>query len=298
MPASISCPSAGTGYESEPVDGSSRMSSTGTTTWRSSCFAVPASTSSIGAAAGDEAADLLQRALGRGERDALHGLVGEPVEPLDGEHQVGAALRRRDGVHLVEDQRADRAQHLAGLRGEDQEQRLGRGDQDVGRLAVHRGALALRRVAGADGDGELRLQAGERAAQVALDVVVQRLQRGDVEQADALARLGVEAVDPVEERGERLAGAGRRLDQRVPAGGDGRPAERLGRRRRSERAVEPGPRLRAEDGERIHAASVTTCEGLAEAVSERDTAGVRPRTWPERTGADGRARRSRGRTAE
>ena len=68
-------------------------------------------------------------------------------------------------------------------------------------------------------------------AQVALDVVVQRLQRRDVEQAQALARALVQAVDPVEEGGERLARAGRRLDQRVLAARDRGPALLLGGRR-------------------------------------------------------------------
>ena len=55
----------------------------------------------------DEPADLLHRPLRRGEADALDGLLGEPVEPLDREREVGAALRAGDGVHLVEDQRLD-----------------------------------------------------------------------------------------------------------------------------------------------------------------------------------------------
>ena len=55
----------------------------------------------------DEAADLLERALRRGQPDALDGLADEPVEPLDREREVGAALRACNGMHLVEDQRAD-----------------------------------------------------------------------------------------------------------------------------------------------------------------------------------------------
>ncbi len=223
------------------------------------------------AVAGDEAADLVQRALRGGERDPLHRVAGQAVEPLDGEHQVRAALGRGDGVHLVEDQRADRAQHLARLRGEDEVERLGGRDQDVGRVPLHRGALALRRVAGADADPEVGLQARERPAQVALDVVVERLQRRDVEQPHACrGGLGAEAVDPVEEGGEGLARARRRLDQRVAAGGDRRPAQRLRGRRPGECAAEPGPRLRAEDRERIHPASLAPGTG------------VRPRavSWP------------------
>src|SRR3954462_14713570 len=57
----------------------------------------------------------------------------------------------------------------------EQEERLGSRDQDVRRLAQHRSALLLGRVAGADAHAQLRPQAGERPAEVALDVVVERL---------------------------------------------------------------------------------------------------------------------------
>ncbi len=176
----------------------------------------------------------------------------ELVEPLDGEREMGAALRPGDGVHLVEDQRLDRPQHLARLRREDEEERLGRRDEDVRRLARHLLALLLRRVARAHGNAQLRAQPGQRSAEVALDVVVQRFERRHVEQAQAFPGLRVEPVDAVEERRERLPRAGRRLDEDVPALGDGRPAERLGRRRLGERALEPGPSLVSEEVERAH----------------------------------------------
>ena len=87
-----------------------------------------------------------------------------------------------------------------------------------GALAQHRRALLLRRVARAHRDAQRRLQPRERPAQVALDVVVQRLQRRDVEHAQAAVRgVGCQPVDRIEERRERLARAGRRLDQRVRA---------------------------------------------------------------------------------
>src|SRR5438034_1145713 len=93
-------------------------------------------------------------------------------------------------------------------------------------------------------DPELGLKPCERAAQVALDVVVQRFERRDVDQSQSLARLGVELVDPVEEGRERLAGAGRGLNQRVPAARDRRPAEGLGRGGGAERFLEPGAGFR------------------------------------------------------
>ena len=108
------------------------------------------------ARADEEAADLLERVLRRAQPDALHRPLGQRLEPLERQRQVRAALGRRDGVDLVDDHPLDPAQHLARLRGEDQVQRLGRRDEDVGRLARHRRALGLRRVAGADRDRDRR----------------------------------------------------------------------------------------------------------------------------------------------
>jgi hypothetical protein len=116
------------------------------------------------APAGDKPADLLERALRRREPDPLEGLAGQALQPLDGDREVGPALRPRDGVHLVEDQRLDAGQRLSGARGEQQEQGLGRGDQQVGRLPQHRGALLLRRVPRAHRDLDVGLEPGERAA--------------------------------------------------------------------------------------------------------------------------------------
>ena len=86
-------------------------------------------------------------------------------------------------MHLVEDQRAHGPKQLARLRCEEQIERFRSRDQDVRRVAQHRLAFLLRRVARPHPDGERRLDAGQRPAQVALDVVVQGLQGRDVEQA-------------------------------------------------------------------------------------------------------------------
>ena len=53
----------------------------------------------------DEAADLLERPLRRGQPDALDGLADEPVEPLDREREVRAPFGACNRMHLVEDQR-------------------------------------------------------------------------------------------------------------------------------------------------------------------------------------------------
>ena len=56
-------------------------------------------------------------------------------------------------MNLVDDDRVHRAQRLARVRRQQQIERLRRRDQNVGRLPLKAGALGLRRVAGADGDG-------------------------------------------------------------------------------------------------------------------------------------------------
>ena len=90
-------------------------------------------------AAGDEAADLRHRSLRRRQRDALERALDETLEPLERQRQMSSALRSRDRVHLVEDDRLDAAQRLARLRGQEQKERLRRGDEDV------RGVRSIRR---------------------------------------------------------------------------------------------------------------------------------------------------------
>ena len=133
-PTSISTPSLTTGWESSFEVPSSRMSSTGTTTSRSSSLRVPASTSWIGrppetkrpiSSSGRCVAERPMRWTGRSSSASSRSTR---------EREVGAALRAGDRVHLVEDQRLDAAQRLARLRGQHQVERLGRRDQDVGRL--------------------------------------------------------------------------------------------------------------------------------------------------------------------
>ena len=136
-----------------------------------------------------EAADLLERVLRRRQADPLRlAAVGlQRAEALEREREMRAALRRRDGVDLVDDHRLDAGQDLARAARQHQVQRLGRRDQDVGRLAPHRRAVALRRVAGAHADREVGADPAQRRAQVAVDVVGERLQRRDVDEARARA---------------------------------------------------------------------------------------------------------------
>ena len=199
----------------------------------------------------DEAPDLLHGSLRRRQADALQRPVDEALQPLERQREMGAALRARHGMDLVDDDGLDAPQRLARLRGEQEEQRLGSRDQDVRRRLLHAPPLVGGRVARSHADRELRAEPRERAPEVALDVVVQSLERGDVQEPQAVPRGSVQPVDADEERSERLAGARRRLDEDVPAAGDRRPPELLRRRRRGERAQEPLPGRRREDVERI-----------------------------------------------
>ena len=126
------------------------------------------------AVAAQEAGDLVERPLGRREPDPLRVAAGQVGQPLQRERQMRAALPAGQRVDLVDDDRLDAGQHLARRRGQDQVERLGRRDQDVGRPAPHRRPLALRRVAASHRhlDRARGLDAVKRRAQVPLDVVV------------------------------------------------------------------------------------------------------------------------------
>ena len=206
-----------------------------------------------------EAADLFQRVLRRAQPHPLDVTPRDLDETLERDRQVRAALGLRDGVDLVQDHGLRALEHRPRLAREHQVQRLWRRDQDVRRVLDHVAPLLLRRVTGPDRDVQLGADPAQRRAQVLLDVVGERLQRRDVDEPRLLVRRPRdELVEPVEERGQRLARAGRRRDQDVLAGGDRRPGLglRLGRRR--ERSTEPLAYLWGEVSERIrHAVHVT-----------------------------------------
>jgi hypothetical protein len=212
----------------------------------------------------------LDRSLGGREPDAHGAPIAEPIEALEAEHQMRSALVARDGVDLVDDHRLDRAQDLAALLGGDhQEERLGRGDQDLGRLAQHRGACGGGGVTAAHpgaqlGNGVTQL-AGPRGdlaqwlLEVLLDVGGERLEGRDVEHLDArlvrlrclvsaLARPGEERQRLRDDR-RRACALGRGAVEAIDADQEGR--ERLARAggRRDQRVLagrdqRPAGRLR------------------------------------------------------
>jgi hypothetical protein len=139
---------------------------------------------------------LVQRADRGGQPDALDRLAGQLLQSFQAQRQVHAALRAGQGVDLVDDHRLHRAEHLPRVgAGEQDVERFGRGDQDVRRLAQHGLAVARGRVAGTHRHADIgqflaqltrRLaHPRQRHAQVAFDVVVEGLERGNIDEGGA-----------------------------------------------------------------------------------------------------------------
>ena len=85
------------------------------------------------------------------------GVADQRLEPLERQRQVRAALVGGHGVDLVDDHRAHVAQRAPPrIRGQQDVQRLGRGHQDVRRVAHRLAPLARRGVAGAHGRADRR----------------------------------------------------------------------------------------------------------------------------------------------
>ena len=207
-----------------------------------------------GTAAREVAGHLVDGLDGGREADALGRTLEHRVEPLEAQGQVGAALGARDRVHLVEDHGLDAGEGLAGSRRQHEEQRLGGGDEDVAGRAGEGPALVGGGVAGADRHRDVGLgqakpgcgvaDADQGRAEVALDVDGQGLHGRDVEHPAALEPLlgdglAGQPVEGPEERGQRLAGAGRGHDEGVVSRADGLPGAGLRLRGLAEGTPEP-----------------------------------------------------------
>ena len=139
-----------------------------------------------------DALDALDRARGSGEgstepprccsAESSPRLPDQVIESLQRQRQVGPPLGLGDRVDLVDDHRLGRGEDLADAGGEHQVERLGGGDEDVGRGFFHRPPFGLARVAGPQPDRDVGADPRQRRPQVALDVVGERLQRRDVDE--------------------------------------------------------------------------------------------------------------------
>ncbi len=213
----------------------------------------------------EEAGDLLEWSHRGRQADPLGGPGQQRVEAFERQGEVGAPLGARDRVHLVDDDGLHTAEHLARLRGEHEEQRLRRGDHDVGRRRGQPSTVGGRRVTRAQADPDLGHRdakpvggvpdAGERGAQVALHIDRERLQRRDVEDPAALLlcrnRCSRQPVERPQERRQGLARTRRRDDERVLSTADRVPRADLGGSRLGERRLEPRARRFAERSEGI-----------------------------------------------
>ena len=244
------------------------MSSTGTVTSRTRSDSLSGATMRTGARPPRKRATSSCGRTVALRPDPAGRLLEQPVEALEREGEVGAALGAGDRVDLVDDDGVDVAQRLARRRREHQEQRLRRGDEDVGRMGDQPAALLLGGVARADPDRDLveRLAAAgpglgdadERGAEVALDVDRERLERRHVQHPGAqLAsvrdrRLRVQQpVDARQERGQRLARAGGCHHEHVVALVESLPGADLRRRGRGEGLREPLARRGCEAIQRV-----------------------------------------------
>ena len=194
------------------------------------------------------------------------GRCGQRFQALQRKRQMHAALVVGDGVNFVDDHGFDIAQDGAALlRRQQNVERLGRGDQNVRRTLQHQAPVFHQRVAGAHGGADLRHQQAaiarhlqnfaERDFEIFLDVVAERLERGDVEDFGAVAqfageRLADQPVDAGQESGQRFARSGRSRDQRGVPGEDVGPALLLRFGRRGEARGEPLLHQRMRPGER------------------------------------------------
>ena len=132
-------------------------------------------------------------------------------------------------------------------------------------MALHRAARLGGGVAGADGGSDVRrhspggldlvADAHQRRAQVAVDVVGQRLQRRDIKDAAAFRvsrhRFGGKSVEAPQESGQGLAAPGGSRHENVAARGDLTPAALLDLCGLGEGGAKPVPRGRTEQIENI-----------------------------------------------
>ncbi len=115
---------------------------------------------------------------------------GEPrrqrEQPRQAERQQIAALRGDERMQFVEHDALERAEQIGRVgRRQQQRQLLGRGEQNVGRIAALALALRCRRVAGARLELHGEAHFAHRNFEVARDVHGKRLERRDIERVQA-----------------------------------------------------------------------------------------------------------------
>ena len=204
-------------------------------------------------------------------KEGLSGALANQIETLQRDRKVRSAFIVGYGMNLVNDDGFDVAQNLAAAIGGQQDiERLRRGYQDVWRAAQHLAPLFRQRVAGADGSTNLAHQhaalggqscdLAQRAIEVLLDIVAQRLQRRDVQNFSAVVQSAVEcfahqAINTNKEGRQRFARSGGRGDKRGASRQNFRPALLLRLSRRTELRAKPvrHERMRPREADRERA---------------------------------------------
>ena len=137
-------------------------------------------------------------------------------------------------VYFIDDHAASAREHLApGAAGEQQVERFGGCDQNPHGLWRIAGTHLGPNRRGLDPQRrKLRGNAGQGVLEIALNVVRQGLERGNVDHLRGLRQLpgsslAHQLIDRREEGGQRLARAGRGRDQYIAAAGNRRPGRDL-----------------------------------------------------------------------
>ena len=215
------------------------------------------------------APQLVRLAHGRREPDRRQP-GRQPVEPREAERQQVAALRGDERVQLVEDDALQAREKAPARRGARAAARAARassaGCRAAARSAGRACAPACRRCGSRRGR---QAHLGDRRLEVARDVDRERLQRRDVERVEAAppsaraargVRPRVRQLDEArQEAGQRLAGAGRRDEQRRAAGSAPSPGARADAAAASSRA----PRTTAGSAPATAAARRHLCVSVA-----------------------------------
>ncbi len=182
------------------------------------------------AGGGEPGEELVGVAKGGGQGDALNLPTGEATDPLHDGEKVPAPVVAGEGVSLVDDDglHVGEPTMVVDPAGDEHRlDRLGRGEQDVGRLGEEAVALGLAGVAVPETD------AAPHQAPVALEaeveVVEQRPQGTDVQHAESPPVLAEHARQQREHGGFGLAAGGGCHGDGVVAGEDGFDGGRLER---------------------------------------------------------------------
>jgi len=182
---------------------------------------------------------------------------GNALESLQTETPMGTSLVPGQSVNLVDDDRGHGFENVATPGSSEQEiQRLGSCHQEMRRFAQHGLACGGRRIAGPNGDADVGegklaggasnlgegLDLGERNLEIPVDIVAERLERGDVDHMGPLPQSPFEPgpnkpVNAREKGRQSLARSGRGGDKGIETPCDGRPTLGLW----SGRSIEPGP---------------------------------------------------------